>query len=153
MVGEGLIVLEASGASLATDVGLELTGTAFNARLGAMSQIAQPRAFQCELTCQWATITGIDPGDGVAELYAVPSLDGTNYPAVKLTATAFLSPAWYKSTLTCSLAPTATVDMRFHTAEFALQPLLHKVYLVNRSGQTMTAGWTVRIMSFRWASW
>ena len=49
--------------------------------------------------------------------------------------------------LRASKAPTAATNMRFicDTAQF--NPFLHRPYLLNRSGQTMAAGWSVRVMS------
>jgi len=100
---------------------------------------------QFELICQWATITSITNNTIVAELYLVPKMDGTNAPDVDTTSGAsnFPQSAFGEWLVACK-APTANTDMRFTTKKFPVAPRLYTVYLKNRSGQTITANWTLK---------
>lgn len=106
--------------------------------------------FACrfELTAQWATITGIAGGTIVAELYLVPSLDGTNFPDVDTTGGASRIPInCIVGNFEAPKAPIANTDMRFVTNTVYLDPLLYKPYLKDTSGQVIAAGWTVKVVS------
>ena len=103
--------------------------------------------FNCtfELLVQWATITGIVAGTVIGELYLVPLVDGTNLPDVDLTAGSSRLPyASYVAPFDAVKAPTANTDMRFITAPISINPLLYRPYLLNKSGQTMTANWDLK---------
>ena len=107
-----------------------------------------------ELLCRWATITSIVKGTVAGELYLVPLIDGTNLPDVDLTAGASaMSTPHFAGLFICSKAPTANTDMRFATGMIPLFPALHRAYVINRSGQsiTVTSGtsWQLRVVTTR----
>lgn len=103
---------------------------------------------QFELICQWGTITGIVKDTIAADLYLVPVLDGTNVPDVDTTGGASALP-WpaYAATFACTKAPTASTNMRFVSALVTIPPRLYKAYILNRSGQTISANWTLKAVS------
>jgi hypothetical protein len=43
----------------------------------------------------------------------------------------------------------ATAAQRLVLLNVPLQPLLYRVYLINRSAQTMAAGWQLRVVTAR----
>jgi hypothetical protein len=100
-----------------------------------------------ELLCQWATITGIAKGTVVAELYLVPKLDGTNLPDVDTTSGSSALPfESYATQFTAIKAPSPNTNMRFVSNVVSLRPELYTAYLLDRSGQTITANWTLKAL-------
>lgn len=98
-----------------------------------------------ELICQWATITGIAAGTSVAELYLVPKLDGTNLPDIDTTSGSSRLPAsCLAAVFEATKAPTANTNMRFISQIIDVFPALYTPYIVNRSGQTIAANWTLK---------
>ena len=103
---------------------------------------------QFELLCNWATVTGIVLNTIVAELYLVPLFGGVDLPDIDLTAGSSALPLpSYASPFRCVKAPTAATNMRFISDTVQFNPFLFRTYLLNRSGQAMSAGWQVRDMS------
>lgn len=101
-----------------------------------------------ELTCQFATITSITGGVTIADLYLVPKLDGTNLADIDSTASAGRAPLGsYFDSFVCAKAPTAATNMRFVTGKGQLFPLLFTPHIINRSGQTMSVNWTLKVVS------
>jgi hypothetical protein len=149
---EGTIAtLEASGGSLTTGTAVDANDATLDVRAGGLSGVAQNIEAQLELMCQWATITGIVKDTVAAELYLVPALDGTNYPDVDTTGgTSALPMATHVGNFTCTKAPSANTNMRFPSPALRLRPWLYKAYILNRSGQTISTGWTLKIMSARY---
>jgi hypothetical protein len=140
-----IITLTSSGASLsngsagsaATDLDLRSGGNAAN-------------DLQCrlELTCQWATITGIVAGTVVAELYLVPKLDGTNLPDIDTTAGSSRLPAGtFVASFDATKAPVANTNARYITPVIDAFPALYTAYVLNRSGQTVSANWSLKVVS------
>jgi hypothetical protein len=79
-----------------------------------------------------------------SELYLVPALDGTNFAeadTAKLQANTFVG--------TFVVLKAATAQQRLVLLNVPLQPLLYRVYLINRSAQTMAAGWQLRVVTAR----
>lgn len=147
---EGTIAtLEANGGSLATTVAAEANDVTLDLRSGGLSGAVQNLLFQFELVCQWATITSIVKDTVAAELYILAALDGTNYPDIDTGTPSALPGIAYVGNFTCTKAPTANTNMRFHSPRIALPPFLHKAYILNRSGQTMSAAWTLKVLSAR----
>jgi hypothetical protein len=142
-----ILTLTSSGGSLTTGSAGIANGTAdFDARSGGNA--ADDLQAQFELICQWATITGIVAGTIAAELYLVPKLDGTNLPATDLTAGSSRLPySTFAGVFECTKAPTANTDMRFISDNVRFNPLLHVPYILNRSGQTISANWTLKAVS------
>lgn len=142
-----ITTLTTTGASIATGSAALANGTAdFDAR--AAGNAADDFQAQFEFVCQWATITSIVAGTIAAELYLVPILDGTNLPDVDLTAGSSRLPfAAFVGVFDCVKAPTANTNMRFVSPVVTFNPLLFRPYILNRSGQTMTANWSLKAVS------
>ncbi len=101
-----------------------------------------------ELVCQWATITGIVAGTIVADLYLVPALDGTNYPDLDTTAGSSRLPlSCYAGSFEAQKAPTANTNMRFVSPVVDLEPVLYAAYVLNKSGQTISANASLKGIS------
>jgi hypothetical protein len=148
---EGTIAtLEANGGSLATGTAVDANDATLDVRGGGLSGAVQNPEAQFEFVCQWATITSIVLGTVAAELYLVPALDGTNYPDVNVTGGSSALPMpGYVGNFTCVKTPTADTNMRFVSPPVRLRPWLYKAYILNRSGQTISAAWTLKVMSAR----
>ena len=149
---EGTIAtLEGNGGSLTTLTAVAADDATLDLRSGGLSGAVQNPLLQFELVCQWATITSIVKDTVATELYLLAALDGTNYPDVDTTGGASaLPPQSYKGNFTCVKAPTANTNMRFNSPLLSLAPFLYKAYILNRSGQTISAGWTLKVMSARY---
>ncbi len=150
---EGTIAtLEANGGSVSNGSAVEANDATLDVRSGGLSGVVQNLDAQFELVCQWATITSIVAGIVAAELYLLPALDGTNYPDADLTggASVLPIPGCYVGNFTVAKAPTANTNMRFVSPVVRLRPFLYKVYILGRAGQTISAGWTLKVMSARY---
>lgn len=142
-----IATLTSTGASVAN-----LTAAAANAtsNMDCRSSGGFPDDLQAifELTCQWATVTGIAAGTLIADLYLIPVLDGTNAPDIDTTSGASALPApAYVGGFVATKAPTANTNARFVSAPVNLMPVLYQPYLLWRSGQTVTANWTLKVVS------
>lgn len=142
-----IVTLTTTGGSLTNgSAGLGNQTADFDAR--ASGNAPDDLQAQFELVCQWAAITSIVAGTIAAELYLVPVLDGTNVPDVDTTAGASRLPyAAYVAAFECVKAPTAATNMRFVTPNISFNPLLFKPYLKNTSGQTISANWSLKVVS------
>lgn len=139
------VTLTSTGGSI-TNSNSVAAGTDIDFRTGGNAAEDFQVAF--ELLCQWATITGIVAGTVVADIYMVPKLDGTNLPDVDTTVNNGLPPQCYVGSFTAVKAPTANTNMRFPSAVVPnVHPMLYTVYLCNRSGQTISANWTLKALS------
>ena len=139
------VTLVSSGSSLATG-----TAVAAATNLDARSAGNIDSDFQArfELVCQWATITSIVAGAIAAELYLLPILDGTNAPDVDTTSgTSRIQYSAFAGVFECPKAPTANTNMRFATGLISFDPMLYTPYVLNRSGQTISAAWTLKVFS------
>jgi hypothetical protein len=140
-----IVTLTTTGPSL-TNGSAGGTSVDFDARFGGNAP--DDMAAQFELTCQWATVTGIAAGTNVADLYLVPVLDGTNAPDVDLTAgTSKLPFAAYAGSFEAQKTPGANTNARFVSPLIQFNPLLYKAYIINRSGQAIAANWTLKFVS------
>ena len=125
-------------ATSAGDVDLRAAGTA--------NLIEELMAF-AELTAQWGTTTSIAAGTIIADLYLVPKLDGTNAAAVDTTSgSSYIASNFRVGSFVSPKALSTSTDYRFATAVFDLFPALYTVYILNRSGQTISANWTLKIL-------
>ena len=142
-----IITLTTTGASMTTGSAAVANATAdFDAR--SSGNFPDDLQAQFELVCQWATITGIVAGTIAGELYLVPILDGTNLPDVDLTAGLSRLPfTTYVGAFECTKAPTAATNMRFVTGNVTFNPTLMRPYILNRSGQTISANWSIKAVS------
>lgn len=139
------LTLTSSGASL-TNGSCGAAGTDLDAR--ASGNAAQDFVADFELVCQWSTVTGIAAGTIVADLYLVPKLDGTNLPQIDTTAGASYIPFAHKcGSFVAAKAPSASTDTRFHVPNVDLHPLLYTAHIINRSGQTVSANWSLKAVT------
>ena len=142
---QAIVTLTTTGASL-TNLSANSAATTLDCR--SAGNAADMLQAQFQLTCQWATITGITFGIDVADLYLVPALDGTNYPDVDTTAGASHPPTGaFKASFIDAKAPTANTAMTFVTPVVDLFPALYTAYIHNQSGQTMSANWTLKVVA------
>lgn len=142
-----IVTITSTGAS-ATTASAVSAGADFDCRSGGGNPEDLEARF--ELTCQWATVTGIVAQTVVAEFYLLPKLDGTNLPDIDATGGASVLPAsLYVSSFVATKTPTATTNARFQTGSILLFPTLYTPYILNRSGQTITANWTLKAVSAR----
>lgn len=140
-----IVTLTSTGASLTTG-SAGSAGTDFDAR--AAGNAADDLQARFQLTCQWATITSIVAGTIAAELYLVPKLDGTNAPDVDATAGASVLPgSTYVGAFVCTKAPVANTNMIFVAAALDILPLLYTAYIIGRAGQTISANWSLKVVS------
>ncbi len=134
-----------NGGTLAT---LTAAASGTNVDVRASGNAAEDYVFYMELLCQWTTITNISANLTVFDVYMVPALDGTNFADVDTSAGASNIPVNYRvASFVAPKAPISNTNMRFATAPFTLFPALYKPYLLNRSGQTMSSGATLKIAS------
>lgn len=143
-----LVTLTSTGASL-TNLSGAAAGTNLDAR--AAGNAADDLAAVFRLTCQWGTVTGIAAGTLIADLYLVPLVDGTNPPQIDLTAGASYIPFVHRvGGFYAAKAPTASTDTIFDTGSLdsiPLMPLLYTAHIINRSGQTISANWSLGVVS------
>ncbi len=142
-----IVTLTTTGGSLTTGSAGAANGTAdFDARSGG--NFPDDLQAQFEFVCQWATITSIVAGTIAAELYLVPILDGTNLPDVDTTSGSSRLPfATLAGFFECTKAPTANTNMRFVSANVLFNPTLMRPYILNKSGQTISANWSLKAVS------
>ena len=145
-----IATLEANGGSTTDGTATEADDATLDLRSGGLTGAVENIEFQFELLCQWSTVTGISAGTIVADLFCVPALDGTNYPDIDTTGGSSVLPAnHFFSSFVATKAPSASTNMRFMSRVAELPPFLHKAYILNRSGQTISAGWTLKVLSAR----
>ena len=142
-----IVTLTSTGASISSGSAAAANATAdFDAR--STGNFPDDLQAQFEFVCQWATITSIMAGTIAAELYLVPILDGANLPDVDLTAgTSRLPYSTYAGAFECTKAPVAATNMRFVTGNVTFNPALLRPYILNRSGQAISANWSLKAVS------
>jgi hypothetical protein len=124
-----------NGASTATGLGVAV-GTNLDNR--SAGNAAQNFWANFELKSAF----GSAPAAGATiDLYLVPAVDGTNFADV----TSSIPPLPYFVGSFNTLAQATST--RMNVLNVPLQPLLYKLYLVNASGQTMSANWGVRVVT------
>lgn len=142
---QAIVALTTTGASL-TSGSAGLASTQLDAR--AAGNAADLFSALFSLTTQWATVTGIAAGTVVADLYLVPAIDGATFPDIDTTAGASYIPFAMKAgSFVAAKAPTANTNMLFQSATVDLMPALYNVYIINRSGQTISANWALKVLA------
>lgn len=138
------VTLTTAGASLTNgSAGAANASADFDAR--SSGNFPDDFQAQFELVCQWATVTGIVAGTIVAELYLLPAIDGTNFPDIDTTSGSSRLPyAAYAGPIEAQKVPTAATNMRFVSPAISFNPLLLRPYVLNRSGQTISANWSLK---------
>lgn len=100
------------------------------------------------LTAQFATVTNIAAGTTIADLYLVPAIDGTNFPDIDTTAgTSYIPFTMRAGTFVAPKAPAASTNALLQSGVVELMPVLYNAYIINRSGQTMSANWTLKALA------
>jgi hypothetical protein len=142
---QAIVSLTSAGAALTTG-SAGLVSTQLDCR--ASGNAADLFMALFSLTAQWATVTGIAAGTTIADLYLVPALDGTSFPDVDTTAGASYIPFTMRAgSFVAAKTPTANTNALFQSAMVDLMPVLYNVYILNRSGQTMAANWTLKALA------
>lgn len=142
---QAIVTLTSTGASLTTGSS-GLAGTQLDCR--AAGNAADFFMASLSLTAQWATVTGIAAGTTIADIYLVPAIDGTNFPDIDTTSGSSYIPFTMRvGSFVASKVPTASTNALFQSAPIDLMPLLYNVYIINRSGQTMSANWTLKALA------
>jgi hypothetical protein len=95
-----------------------------------------------ELKCGFGSASGI-VGKTV-DLYLVPALDGTNFADVDTSAPTMPLNNYVGS---FTIVMNQTSVQRLTLIGVPVQPLLYKGYLVNNSGQTLSANWGCRVVT------
>jgi hypothetical protein len=140
-----LVTITSTGASLTTGSAV-LAGT-LDCRSGSANGIADTFAALFSLTAQWATAPA-GAGQLIADLYLVPAIDGSLFPDVDLTAgSSYIAFQMNAGSFTASKAPTAATLALFSSGVVDLMPTLYNVYILNRSGQTMSANWSLKALA------
>ena len=142
-----IVTLTTTGASLTSGSAAVANATAdFDAR--AAGNFPDDFQAQFEFVCQWATVGSIAANTVSAELYLVPLIDGTNLPDVDLTAgSSALPQAAFAGVFMCTKAPAAATNMRFVSPTVQFNPFLMRPYVLNRSGQIISANWSLKAVS------
>jgi hypothetical protein len=141
---QSIITLTSTGSSL-TSGSAGVAGTQLNCVTGGNAADMLNALFT--LTAQWSTVTGIAAGTTVADLFLVPAIDGTNFPDIDTTSGASYIPYTMRAgSFVAPKAPTASTNMLFQSAAVDLMPVLYNAYILNRSGQTMAANWTLKVL-------
>lgn len=151
---------------MATDYGLKQGTTTAVQTSGASASLANVTAVACA-TANLANQTNLDDyatfeligGFGSAptlpqslEVYLVPANDGTNFADVNTTSgSSSLSSSQFAGTIPVTLSQTGSQRMT-SGARIPLGPRLYKVYLLNRTGQTLSSGWSLTVYGGRYQS-
>ena len=151
---------------MATDFGLKQGTTTAVQTSGASASLANGTAVACA-TANVANQTNLDDfatfeltgGFGSSptlpaalEVYLVPANDGTNFADVNTTSgSSYLSPSQFAGLIPVALSQTASQRMTT-SARVPLGPRLYKVYLLNRTGQTLSSGWALNVYGGRYQS-
>lgn len=144
-----IITLTSTGASIAQNTAAVANATA-DLDCRSAGNAAEDLEAIFSLQCQWATVTNIVGNTPIADLHLIPALDGTNFPDVDTTASASnLGITTRVGSFICAKAPTANTNMLFVTAQVILLPILYRPYIINVSGQTISANWTLKVVTSR----
>lgn len=142
-----VITLTSTGAAISNGSAIAV-GTDLDARTGGNA----PDDLLCkfQLTCQVATVTGIAVDTIIADIYLLPKIDGTNLPTIDVTGGSSALPySCFVGSFVAVKVPTSAVDMLIVSPRVDLDPLLHTVYLIGRSGQTVSANWTFKMIPWQ----
>jgi hypothetical protein len=142
---EGSILTITSGTPAAVNSGAAALAGALDCRSGGSA--ADMFAALFSLTGQFATVTGIAAGTTIADLYLVPAIDGTNFPDIDTSAASYIPYTMRVGSFVAAKAPTASTNALFQSAPVELMPVLYNVYVLNRSGQTLSGSWTLKALA------
>lgn len=140
------VTVTSSGGSTTTGTATSAGDVDFRSGGGTAALVEEIMAF-AELTAQWSTTTSIAAGTVVADLYLVPKLDGTNAADVDTTSgSSYIASNYRVGSFVSPKALSTSTNYRFATAVFDLFPGLYTAYVLNRSGQTISANWTLKVL-------
>lgn len=144
---EGTVqTITSTGAAAST--GSAILAGQLDARSSGPAALADMFVALFSLTAAWTTVSGIAAGSNIADLYLVPAIDGVNFPDIDVTAGAsYISPTMLAASFSAAKAPTSAVNALFQSAPVDLMPALYNVYILNRSGQTMSSGWALKVLA------
>lgn len=154
----GAITLKSGTAASLTTTGSSMTNgsaalaAAVDFRTGGTTNLIEQLQAVVEVVCQWSTVTGIVAGTIVADVYFVPRnfADSADCDVDLTAGSSYIAPQYRVGSLTAPKAPTASTDATYQTAPFNLDPRKGKIYILNRSGQTISANWDATILA--WAA-
>lgn len=136
-----ILTLQDNTSSLLANAALVLANTAtLDVRSGG--NVGQDFWANFELLTGFAVAPVVDVV--AAELYLVPALDGTTFADVD---TAKVQSSCFVGAF--AVLKAATAAQRLVLLGIPLQPLLYRAYIINRSAQSMAAGWTLRVVTSR----
>lgn len=140
------ITITSTGASTTNGSATSAGAGSLDMRSGGTTGAVEPISGFFELTWQVATATGIGANTVIADLYLIPSADGTNYATVDTTSGAGNCPPSTRfGSITNALAsPSTSTNYRSVTSVGDVFPVLYTPYIVNRCGQTISANWTLK---------
>jgi|SRR5208282_596021 len=146
---QSIVTLTSAGAALVNNGGGIANATA-NLDVRSAGNAAEMFTAGFELSAlQWTTITGVVAGTVVAELYLLPVLDGTNAPSISIAnaSTDYIPYNHLVGRFIMSFQAVTVTNYRFAAVNVDLQPFLYTPYLINRSGQTFGANWTLKAVA------
>lgn len=144
----GVVTVTSTGAS--TTTGTATSAGTVDLRAAGTTGLIEDLMAVAELTVQWTTTTAIAAGTIVADLYFVPRIDGTNDANIDTTSgSSYIASNYRVGSFIAPNQPSTSTAIRFATAPFDLFPAKYNVYLINRSGQTFNANWTLKIAAAR----
>jgi len=140
------LTLTTTGASL-TNGSAGAAGSAVSFKSGGTTELADMLSAVFELTVQWATVTGIAANTVVADVYFVPrnEADTADCQIDTTSGSSYIPSSYRVGPLLAAKAPTANTDAVFKTDKFDSPQQKGTFYILNRSGQTMTANWTAKV--------
>lgn len=140
------ITITSTGASTTNGSITSAGAGSLDMRSGGTTGAVEPISGFFELTWQVASVSGILSGTTIADLYLVPSADGTNYATIDSTSGAGVAqPSTRFGSFVNPLAsPSTSTNYRAVTSVGDVFPVLYTPYIVNRVGQTISANWTLK---------
>jgi hypothetical protein len=138
------ITLTTTGASLTT--GSAGQAATLDCRSGGTAGAIDALVAQFSLSAAVAANTGIVAGTTCADLYLIPAIDGSSYPDFDTTAgSSYIPYPMRVGSFVFARVPTAGSALLLQSGSVELLPYLYNVYIINRSGQTINANWTMKV--------
>lgn len=133
-----IITLEVSGAAVTTG-SLFLATTTLDNRSGGNAA----QTIWCNFQLSAGMSIAASTGTAVAELYLVPALDGTNYADINQ-ACNFVQGNLFRGTFYAVLSQNSAQVLVLEG--IPVQPLLYKVYMINKNTGTLSANWGLKVV-------
>lgn len=136
LIETSVITLEGSGAVTANNAVVEANDSTFDNRVSGNGGGSFTATFELNVGFDTAPSVGT-----TIECYLVPALDGSNYAEIDVTTPRM--PASLRRGF-FSVLRSQTAAQRLIIEAIPLQPLLYKAYLWNKTGHSMSSGWTLK---------